>query len=151
MRQQVHGQGGHGDVSFAASRTRFAPARLQITVRLTMSRQVGRRGVSFAALAANVAATAVGSPQVVVGPLSGRTPAGIGGRRRRRRRGRRRTGGAVGFGNGRSQQWVVRCLMSCGQFGRFSYHQDGGSSLLVPGNDGVVMTPSAAGASTQRR
>ena len=55
VRQQVHGQGRHGDVGLAARRTRFTSAGFQIAVRLFVTGQVGRRGVSLAAFTANVA------------------------------------------------------------------------------------------------
>ena len=56
VRQQVHRQGRHRDVSFSAGGTGAGASRLQTAVRLLVTRQVGRRGVRLAALAAHVAA-----------------------------------------------------------------------------------------------
>ena len=54
VRQQMHGQRRHGHVGLAAGRAGAGAARLQAAVRLLVTRQVGRRGVRLATLAAHV-------------------------------------------------------------------------------------------------
>ena len=56
VRQQVHRQRRHRDISLAAGRARSSATRLQAPVRLLVTRQVGRRRVGLAAFAADVAA-----------------------------------------------------------------------------------------------
>ena len=97
MRQQVHGQRRHGDVRLAAHGARLAAARLHAAVRLPVARQIGRRGVATAALAALEAR-----------PLA---TAAVTGRRGVRAAGRIvRTVGAVrvrgAVGHGRRQRWI---------------------------------------------
>lgn len=70
MRQQVHRQGRHGDISLAASGARFASARFQIAMRLFVTRQVGRRRVRLAAFVAHVASVT----SVVIDAVATRWP-----------------------------------------------------------------------------